>query len=201
MVGGGGGGGELADLGLAVRRGFAAEARARSAAFGVGPWLDADVARFRRAVAKAAQAAGASAEQVNGILYDEAGGERVASAPARREAPGYKVLPHVLTSAALGLRELAARAAHDPDGAPEVRGLALPAEADAVALGLAEVAASYEALSKDEGFRRWASPPEVPAAMGGFALERPITYEMDIGERAEIRANNAALRAGEVLRG
>ena len=165
--------GALSGLGVSVRRAAQVEARKNSTRFGAGPFKAADVAALRSAVLKAAEASGATPEQLQAIRYDDQGAEFLKSSdPAvstEYPAGSYRTLPSALTGAALGLRELAAQARFDPE-TPEVRP-EVPGPGGSGGSGgsgsLRGLAQGYDLLGSDESFRGWAQPPDV--ASGGAA--------------------------------
>ena len=160
--------GALGSLGVSVRRGAQAEARRNSARFGVGPFTKDEVASLRASVGKAAQASGATPEQLEAIKHDDSGAEFMkASDPessATRPAGSYRTLPLALTGAALGLRELAMQARFDPES-PEVRP-EVPGPSTRLGRGgnLRDLSMGYDVLGSDESFRGWAQPPAVGGA-------------------------------------
>ncbi len=133
----------------AVSEARASEGRAYSSAFGVGPWLESDVAGLRRAARGVARRLGVDE---SGISSD---------AGSQRDGSGaYVVLPSGLTGMVLGLTELAGTARYDQDRPgllPEVPSVgAGAAGAPSVSVPLDVLAFQLDQLAEDSDFIEWA---------------------------------------------
>lgn len=147
-------GSPFAPLAGAVSDVRASEGRAYSSAFGVGPWLESDVAGLRRAARGVARRLGVNESEIGSDVG------------AQRDGSGaYVVLPSGLTGMVLGLTELAATARYDQDRPgllPEVPSVGAGAAAatspgaPSVNVPLDVLAFQLDQLAEDSDFIEWA---------------------------------------------